>query len=209
MCAALISGYRKGHWSFKTGQKLVFSAWKRGLLKPCYKKDFWPKTRFKRAKGYLWSLCPDENTTEWSCLCLPAFSFANKGKRSNRGFVYIQVEGEGVPEGLRPLRFSHRQGGEGLREPPVAMFAPKTKLDTSTTNMKYRKFPNKGAVRSDRAWVRPYLKSRLTSFPTIYDNPYFALYRHIIYCWKALELNLKNVKTGDAPLLEVRPYYGI
>ncbi len=43
----------------------------------------------------------------------------------------------------------------------------------------------------------------------IYDNPYFALYRHIIYRWKALELNLKNINTGDAPLLEVRLYWGI
>ncbi len=46
-------------------------------------------------------------------------------------------------------------------------------------------------------------------FPTIYDNPYFALYRHVIYCWKALGLNLKNPKTGGALLLEVRPYWGI
>ncbi len=52
-------------------------------------------------------------------------------------------------------------------------------------------------------------KVELKSFPTIYNNPYFALYRHVIYRWKALELNLKNLKTGDAPLLEVRPYWGI
>ena len=50
--AGLIAGCRKGHWSSKTGQKLVFSAWKKGFLKnPCYKRDFWPKTGLKRAKG--------------------------------------------------------------------------------------------------------------------------------------------------------------
>ena len=52
-------------------------------------------------------------------------------------------------------------------------------------------------------------KVELYSFPTIYDNQYLALYRHIIYRWKALELNLKNIKTGDALILEVRPYWGI
>ncbi len=40
-------------------------------------------------------------------------------------------------------------------------------------------------------------------------NPYFALYRHAIYRWKALDLNFINLETGGALLLEVRPYWGI
>ena len=52
-------------------------------------------------------------------------------------------------------------------------------------------------------------KVEVKSFPTVYDNPYFPLYRHVIYRWKALHLNLKDLKEGDAPLLEVRPYWGI
>ncbi len=43
----------------------------------------------------------------------------------------------------------------------------------------------------------------------IYDNPYFPLYRHVIYRWKALDPNFKDLKGGGAPLLEVRPYLGI
>ena len=43
----------------------------------------------------------------------------------------------------------------------------------------------------------------------IYDSPYFAIDRHVIYRWKALGQYLKNLKTGGAPLLEVRPYWGI
>ena len=31
-------------------------------------------------------------------------------------------------------------------------------------------------------------KAELNSFPTVYDNPYFVEYRHVIYRWKALEL---------------------
>ncbi len=43
----------------------------------------------------------------------------------------------------------------------------------------------------------------------IYDNPYFALYRLVIYRWRALELYLMILKTGGTPLLGVRPYWGI
>ena len=43
----------------------------------------------------------------------------------------------------------------------------------------------------------------------VYDNPYFPLYRHVIYRWKALDPNFKDLKGGGAPLLEVRPYWGI
>ncbi len=35
------------------------------------------------------------------------------------------------------------------------------------------------------------------------------VYRHVIYRWKALDLNFKDMKRGGAPLLEVRPYWGI
>ncbi len=43
----------------------------------------------------------------------------------------------------------------------------------------------------------------------VYDNPYFPLNRHVIYRWKALELSFKDLKGVGAPLLEVRPYWGI
>ncbi len=44
------------------------------------------------------------------------------------------------------------------------------------------------------------------------DNPVLVLHKHVIYRWKALELIFKDMKTGSAPLLGVRPYrriYGI
>ncbi len=52
-------------------------------------------------------------------------------------------------------------------------------------------------------------KAQVKTFPTIYDNPYFALYSHVIYRWKAPELNLQNLKTGGEPLLGVHPYWRI
>ncbi len=52
-------------------------------------------------------------------------------------------------------------------------------------------------------------KVEVESFPTVYDNPYVPLYRHVIYRWKALDLSFKDLKGVGAPLLEVRPYWGI
>ncbi len=46
-------------------------------------------------------------------------------------------------------------------------------------------------------------------FPTVYDNSYFLLYKHVIYRWKALDPNFKDLKGAGAPLLEVHPYWGI
>ncbi len=55
----------------------------------------------------------------------------------------------------------------------------------------------------------PIWKVEVGSFPTVYDNPYFALYRHVIYRWKAFDLSLKDLNRVGAPLLEVRPYWRI
>ncbi len=73
----------------------------------------------------------------------------------------------------------------------------------------YHKFSNKGAVRPSSTWVHPIWKAELKCFPTVYDNPYFVEYRHVIYRCKALELILKILKKGGAALLGVRPYWRI
>ena len=62
----------------------------------------------------------------------------------------------------------------------------------------YHKFPNKGLRQSMGAPA--FQRYRQPTFCSVWE--YYT-------CWKALELNLKNIKTGDGPLLEVRPYWGI
>ncbi len=52
-------------------------------------------------------------------------------------------------------------------------------------------------------------KAGLKTFPTVYENPYFVEYRHVIYRWKALELIFKILKKRGALLLGVRPYWRI
>ena len=52
-------------------------------------------------------------------------------------------------------------------------------------------------------------KAGLKTFPTVYDNPCFVEYRHVIYRWKALELIFKVLKRGSAPLMGVLPYWRI
>ncbi len=43
----------------------------------------------------------------------------------------------------------------------------------------------------------------------VYDNPCFALNRHVVYRWKALHLNFKALKRRGAPLLGVCPSWRI
>ncbi len=53
-------------------------------------------------------------------------------------------------------------------------------------------------------WCALIWKVVVESFPTVYDNPYFLLYMHVIYRWKALDLNDERrgcALIGSAPLL--------
>ena len=65
----------------------------------------------------------------------------------------------------------------------------------------YRKFFKKGAGQTRGT---PLFSS------LVYDNPLLlALYKHVIYRWKSLELIWSDMKTGGAPFLGVCPYWGI
>ena len=73
--------------------------------------------------------------------------------------------------------------------------------------MVYRKFPNKGAVRSDRAWERPYLESRAQELSNDIWQPIFcsiqACYIPFETSWTELEesKNRGCALFGSAPSL--------
>ncbi len=57
--------------------------------------------------------------------------------------------------------------------------------------------------------ARYHWKAEVKSFPMVYNNPIFIQYRHVIYCWKALDLSSSSDAILSSTLLVYKRRFAI